>query len=248
MGEPVKMTEAVLCAEFTARARVSGWEVYAETGGWDLLLVWLGTAACDSLDDSPPDLSPGDQWGIQAKLRASYAVLEQALPPYRATRQAPNFRGVLIPAVPSGFMRVCDALRLTVATPHAGPVMAPLWRWPSADRHTLPPIVPTFAGGHPSPSKLSPWRVGALRLMSRLRAGETVMRSDFRRAGIDHRRFETCRWVMRHGPLVKVPGGSDAGYVLHPDPSDGGRLGIHPLPDVGYEAERDALAALEVAS
>ena len=283
-----KITEADLCAAFTVRARACGWEVYAETGGWDLLLVWTGDAPAPvragawtqpidgpiagfqgaSLAADDFGLCPGDQWGIHAKLRGGTEVINQALQGLRfldyAGSQpdaAPDFRGVLIPEKSGQVRAICDALRLDVQTPpESRPydaeredaeqiVIPPRFRWRTAKRHALPPIVPSFVGGHPCPKALTRWRLGALRVAVRLRAGEHLTTADFRAAGVSHSLFVQRRWVQRsHAATVDYVDGvrvtTPARFAIHPTTDERSRDAMSAFPDVGYEAERDAIAAL----
>lgn len=47
-------TEAEMCKAFTARAERSGWDVYPETAGWDLLLVWRDAPVPSIYDENLP--------------------------------------------------------------------------------------------------------------------------------------------------------------------------------------------------
>lgn len=75
-------TEADLCAAFIAYAEPHGWTPYAETAGWDILLV----------------SRTGTQIGIQAKLRFTTAVLVQAVEQcWHWKTPGPDFRAMLCP-------------------------------------------------------------------------------------------------------------------------------------------------------
>ena len=214
--------ETVLCDEFAARARASGWIVYPETGGWDLLLVHADAT----------------QVGVQAKLRPSFDVVAQAMERtfFAPDTHGPDFRAVLVPTATASFRAVCDELRLHVYTAShewARHVAVPLDRLRRAvkQRHALPPIVPSWSGGAPSPKTLSRWRIGSLRLCALLRSRGYITGADFKAHQIDRSRWVAAGWVHSEGDrgsLRYVPGRNACG-----------------LPDVGYEAERDALAALD---
>src|SRR6185312_7545021 len=60
---PLFDTEAAMCAAFSEWAQGQGWTPYAETAGFDILLVH----------------GDGTQIGVQAKLRFNTAVLAQIL-------------------------------------------------------------------------------------------------------------------------------------------------------------------------
>jgi hypothetical protein len=90
-------TEAELCAAFIKWAEKQGWKSYAETAGWDILLV-----AAD-----------GTQIGVQAKLRFNMKVLQQAVDYGLWGRGiGPDFRAVLVPD--SGGKDICAALGMTM--------------------------------------------------------------------------------------------------------------------------------------
>lgn len=217
--------ETELCDAFAARARESGWVVYPETGGWDLLLVHADAT----------------QVGVQAKLRPTFDVVSQALPAGMPgdtyALPGPDFRAVLVPTASHAFVQVCSALRIFVYTPQVETwcraVNSPpdFMRHATTKRHALPPIVPSWSGGAPSPKTLSRWRIGSLRLCALLRSRGYITWADFKAQKVDRSRWVAAGWVRGEGDrgsLRYVPGHNAAG-----------------LPDVGYEAERDALAALD---
>jgi hypothetical protein len=194
-------TEAALCAAFIGwlAAKAPAWTPYAETCGWDILLAHAG----------------GTQVGIQAKLRFNMAVLSQSAEDrYYPNDVGPDFRAVLVPAQ-QGDPGICDALGLTLIRPR----VQPEWnagaidfgdnlsgrgyeRWHYANpakRHPLPAYIPDNPAGVPSPSPLSRWKIGALELVAVMEIRGHLVRDDFRRAGVDHR-----RWVDQW--LEAVPG------------------------------------------
>ena len=234
--------ETELCDGFAARARESGWLVYPETGGWDLLLVAQTAARTE----------PGTQVGVQAKLRANVEVIAQAMDAAPLhdfderpipnslgafVPKGPDFRTVLVPKWSGEFRALCRALRLHVYTHgsefrHVETVHVPpegLRR--TVNRYALPPIVPSWSGGAPSPKTLSGWRIGALRICATLRARGFVSPADFKAHGIDSSRWVAGGWVTSTGPRGSI--------VYVPGPR------AEALPDVGYEAERDALVAAD---
>lgn len=251
-----KRTEAEICDIFRTAAEGDGWVVYPEIGQWDLLLVWSG--------DHPqwrgtPKIDPGTQIGIEAKLRANVDALAQCIERPKTT--GPDYRAVLAPRVGASFRTVAKALSVATYsiagnTPKPDgdldsdlvymsrggirqPIMAPPMdlQWHPKRRHKLPPIVPTFSGGEASPRSLTRWRISALRIMARLRAGEEMSAADFRAAGTDHRIWVQYGWVLRS----RIGKDRRFFYRLNLDSSAA-------LPDVGYESERDALVALDSGS
>src|SRR5580700_7533617 len=75
-------TEADLCAGFIAET-TGDWQAYAETEGWDILLVRR---------------ADGTQIGIQAKLRLNAKVLLQAAEGKWNQELGPDYRAILIPS------------------------------------------------------------------------------------------------------------------------------------------------------
>lgn len=104
-------TEAELCADFRAWLEDhSGWIAYNETAGWDMLAVFRGTL----------------QIGIQAKLRPTFRLIEQALDGVRyrageveAYDRGPHYRAVLVPHADQDAVRVFRRLRVILLTPRA---------------------------------------------------------------------------------------------------------------------------------
>ncbi len=248
LGSAGFKSEAELCDAFAARARATGWEVYPEVSGWDLLLVWTGDAPIPSpacaydhmsvsfyskvyaiTQDWDGTLKPGDQLGLQAKLHPNLQVLSQGISDLEAKWKGPDFRGVLVPHTNPEFNLIASqlGLRVYVENTERDVILPPLVRWRTGGKVWVPPVVPTWSGGLPGPRTLSKWRVGALRLCARLRAGSELSKDDFKAAGIEHRTWVSRGWVT--GSRV----GKDYRY----------RLGRNTdLPDAGYEAERDLLA------
>ena len=61
--------------------------------------------------------------------------------------------------------------------------------WNPAKRCTLPEFVPTVACGVPSPIQLTPWKIGALRVLAELELDGYVTAKSVRAHGVDARRF-----------------------------------------------------------
>lgn len=209
--DPQFATEADLCAAFIAwaaretgraggRAPTPAWTAYAETAGWDILLV-----AAD-----------GTQIGIQAKQRFNMKVLQQAVPPtWEAWRDSgPDYRAVLVPARDPDAANLCAALGLmmfaSTATWRDETEFSPGlnfehydggWHWWSPrTRCALPDFVPDVVAGASGPVQLTKWKVQALRLIARLEIRGHVTRADFRILGMDPR-----RWLGPQGWLLSDP-------------------------------------------
>jgi len=178
-------TEAAMCADFSAWVLGQGWTPYPETAGWDLLLVG----------------SDGTQVGIHAKLRLNLWVMAQAIPDHwdAWSDEGPDFRAVLVPNTPIGH-RICGALGLCVFQPTLSGGFSPKlgggggssqgWHyWNPKRRHRLPEYVPDVAAGAPAPVRLTDWKIKALRICAVLEIRGSVTRDDFKRYGVDHRRW-----------------------------------------------------------
>lgn len=204
MKQPSFATEADLCAAFLS-ALPKEWTAYPETQGWDILLVRS---------------SDGFQIGIEAKLKLNARVLLQAAedgPHFYGDRPGPDCRAVLVPA--SGVSELAGlaphlcltVIRVTLASHYWQRVQ--FWpglpheqgRFTSADdwhellpakRHRLPDYVPDVHAGASAPIQLTDWKIRAMRIAVLL--GETgfVDRSDFKRIGIDIRRWIEGRWLV----------------------------------------------------
>lgn len=202
MKKPIRYaTEADLCADFIRWVkRQSGkiirggiktpnWTPYAETAGWDILLVG---------DD-------GTQIGVQAKLKFNLKVLMQSVPDswddWRG--RDPDYRAVLVPDRDTGYSNLCAALGLMLFTPHYdygnGMEFEPSldmhthnggWHyWSPLKRCELPEFVPDVIAGDSAPVQLTKWKIAALRIVATLEVMGHVTRQDFRGYGVDPRRW-----------------------------------------------------------
>ncbi len=199
--EPQFATEADLCATFLAWVhacsgkvkrgeRCPVWTPYAETAGWDILLV----------------AEDGTQIGIQAKLKFNMKVLAQTVPDSWAVwhQRGPDYRAVLVPERDSTHLNICTALGLILFTPDGRPWgLDPVqefspdlgspgstWHWWSPEkREKLPAYVPDVVAGAAGPVQLTEWKVKALRMVALLEVQGTVNRTDFRNNHLDSRRW-----------------------------------------------------------
>ena len=241
-------TEAEMVQAFVAEVgrknglawRDQKWVVYAETGGFDLLLV---------------EESTGLQVGIEAKLSLNAKVLAQALPQrsYWADT-GPDYRAVLVPSqkCQHHMTELAAALGITVITIRPSehrygdqvsiinPTHLPSqdfshdygwFAFVPAQRVTLPEYIPDVSGGHAAPVALTIWKIKAIKLMVLLDRRGYVTRHDMKLLQIS-----PSRWTDR-----------TSGY-LSPDPIKGGyvRNGLtpdlkaqHPVNYVEIEADFD---------
>ena len=200
-------TEVALCASFLEWLKAfADWTPYAETEGWDILLVH----------------ADGTQIGVQAKLRFNMDVLHQAVESgYGWNETGPDYRAVLVPE-DSGGRNLCDALGLTLIRPRKmygdriefSPDFSDRsherWHYQNpGKRCPLPSYVPDVPAGASGPVALTRWKVGALQISAIIEIRGWVTRTDFRVAGIDHRRWietwlepvpdQPGRWRWRDG-------------------------------------------------
>lgn len=208
-------TEADLCACFIA-AIGPGWVSYAESCGWDILLVRK---------------ADGFQIGIEAKLKLNLLVVAQALEdgrPYAAESPGPDCRAVLVPDEGVGALDlIAGYIGFTIIRVHApggwqGTFSPPLpkaegrggfgaegwFECGPAARHVLPDYVPDVVAGSPSPVQLTAWKIAAIKMSITLDQRGYVTRADFKAHGIDYR-----RWIAReYGWLIA----NDGRYTVGP--------------------------------
>lgn len=202
-------TEADLCAAFID-ALPPEWTAYAETAGWDILLVRR---------------SDGFQIGIEAKLRLNTDVINQAIEDgchYSADHAGPDCRAVLVPNDDArGFDKIAAYIGFTIIR------MSASNEWNKRDRfrpwlprgtgnfasfdddwfelcpgkrHELPEYVPDVAAGASAPLQLTAWKISAIKIAVILETRGWVARSDFKHVGIDYRRWIAAesRWLVKN--------------------------------------------------
>lgn len=197
---PAFKTEIDLCAAFIA-AVPKEWTAYAETSGWDILLV----------------RSDGCQIGVEAKLKLNATVLVQAAEDRWSTdREGPDYRAVLVPQF--------EANKLAALAPHCAITVIrfrgaspPHVRWTQFDpglpdekqsysaeqwhellparRYKLPEYIPDVAAGASAPLQLTHWKISALRIAALLHTTGFLTRDDFKRQHIDIRRWISGGWL-----------------------------------------------------
>lgn len=218
-------SEAELCATFIKQLP-EGWTAYAETAGFDILLV-------RGVD--------GAQIGVEAKLTLNTKVVLQAAERtshhYQDT-QGPDFRAVLVPYGRAGgeLSQICRLLHVTVIemkskavylaqggnrnfkkkfTPDLPKVGDYVWREEWFDcapwkRCKLPEYIPDVTAGASAPSTLSDWKISAIKISVLVERTGFVTRADFAQLKIDHRRFLDMGWLKQSGDRGK--------YVIGPYP------------------------------
>lgn len=209
-------SEVELCARFIENVGPD-WIAYAETAGWDILLVRK---------------ADGFQIGIEAKLKLNALVLTQALEEYGSwsvEKPGPDCRAVLVPESEQGYDRIAAYIGVTVLrvhSPNARYLSRPFYpslpiigkgyvggeeswyEWAPAQRHRLPEYVPDVPAGASAPTQLTDWKIGALKIAVTLEKRGYVTRADFKHIQIDHRRWlaSGMGWLtVENGRYVKGP-------------------------------------------
>lgn len=197
--------ESDLCAAFIAA--IGDWTAYAETAGWDVLLV----------------REDGFQIGVQAKLRLNTVVVAQALEErWYVDRRGPDCRAVLVPddGVVAGMVTICSHLGITVITMGRrgfSPQLPSGRSWTDKQWHEfcptqrcrLPAYVPEHQlAGRAAPLQLTDWKIKAIKLAIILERTGSVSRQDFKHLGLDHR-----RWVTPGAEWLQVEAGA---YIAGP--------------------------------
>lgn len=220
--------EAALCAEFLS-VLPKEWTAYAETAGWDILLVRK---------------SDGFQIGIEAKLKLNAHVVSQALEEWggwNADRPGPDCRAVLVPRGENGFERIASYIGVVIiwVTPASEsrlsyrpaaffhPTLPDEYQadrrwheWMPAQRHRLPDYIPDVPAGVPAPVQLTPWKVKAIKLMVLAEERGFITRQDFKHLSLDHRPFISAEGWLR-------PTGERGRYAVH-HPAPNGLKEQHP--------------------
>lgn len=198
--------ETDLCAAFIA-SLPEGWTAYAETGGFDIVLVRN---------------ADGVQIGVEAKLKLNGKVICQAaeyVSSYHVARENPDFRAVLVPfGVSQDLAPVCAHLGITVIGMHApeyrySPKFSPelprisKHSWDGrgwyelcpAKRISLPDWVPDVKAGDSAPLALTPWKIGAIKLVITLARRGYLTRQDFAHFDISMSRWTQGKWIIKDG-------------------------------------------------
>lgn len=210
-------SETDLCRDFIAWAKLQGWVAYAETAGFDILLVGAG----------------GVQIGVQAKLRFNATLLRQILPSsWSWDGDGPDYRAVLLPSATHDIAGVCDAIGVITFRPrgnqqvlHIGSTeedyhskFFPMLKieyfhhyWNPMTRCVLPEYVPDVAAGASCPIQLTEWKIAALRVCAMLEIHGEVTTKQIKEFGIDPRRWahSAAGWLqpvhMKRGYYQRGP-------------------------------------------
>lgn len=207
--QPRFENEAHLCRRFI-ELLPKGWTPYAETAGWDILLVRN---------------ADGFQIGVQAKMKLNPHVVSQALEDGREwdiTTSGPDCRAVLVPVDGASFFdRICDYIGITIVRCHVQklrgctrrefypelPVLGDppyssnrdWFEWCPAKRCRLPEYVPDVAAGASAPLQLTDWKIRAIKMAVLLETRGFATRADFKHLRLDYRRWVTSGWLEACG-------------------------------------------------
>lgn len=256
-SSPIKASfpkESDLCAAFIA-ALPAEWTAYAETAGYDILLVH----------------ADGTQVGIEAKLVLNTKVIIQivaSLQDRYCGLICPDYLAVLIPwgckspelVTLTRYMGVAvieqhdaasseehrkanwarKAIKFKPDLPNIGARYEDYysgWRdQMPAERCKLPDYVPDVVAGAPAPSTLSEWKIGAIKLSILLEKRGEITSMDFKTLRIHRQRWLECKWVTQ--------GDQRGHYVIGPRPLN--LRAQHPINYAQIEADFEKWAPAEV--
>lgn len=159
-------------------------------------------------------------------MRLNADVLSQALRGTDWDMAGPDYRAVLVPEV-NGLGEIACMLGIAVYYPgfkastffRLNPHLpGGLHDWNPPKRHKLPEFVPDVAAGVPSPTQLTPWKIGALKLLAEIEVKGSVSRNDIRGCGIDPRRWTSAdNWLSPIGNGRYVRGSAPRFEDQHPE-------------------------------
>ncbi|WP_367346473.1 hypothetical protein [Stenotrophomonas bentonitica] len=209
-------TEAALCVQLIeCLTSTGGWEIYPETAGFDILAVWkatghqLGIEAKLQLNSKVADQILPRHWSschgqgpdfravlVPCTTEANYGIARmldalgvQVLVPDVASRYWKPKPGEQV-------KRDVHPADLRSSAPwdtESGNLYdwgQPAWfDWNPEQRCTLPEIVPLVAAGVPAPLRLTPWKIGALKVLADIELDGFTTAKGVRAHGIDPRRF-----------------------------------------------------------
>ena len=209
-AEPLFKTEAEMCAAFQKWAETEGWVVYPETAGHDMLLVDKDS----------------HQMAVEAKLHPNLKVISQILPSHwdwhHAGREScgPDYRAILIPDRPDFVAELLQYVGVEVfyASQHSYWGKSPqgitfvrcfdgaMHDWNPAQRFELPEYKSHHTAGAPSPIQLTPWKIGALKVLAMLELDGEITRAQIALIGISPQ-----RWCISGGWLL--PGSTRGKWI-----------------------------------
>lgn len=205
-------SESELCQSLIDACRAQGWACYAETFGFDILLV------------SPA----GTRLGIEAKLQPNAKVIDQAREHTRRNKKAAHYVVVVVPHAAPRFYQACNALNIGVLVLEPGVAQVDILKGLSlatdcVARSTvtlkpLPAVCVDMPAGVPSPRSITPWKLAAVRFCMDHLGSDAITAAMFVAAGLDHRRWVKSKWLVPTSKIVGASGRLVQAYKLGPAP------------------------------
>ncbi len=238
-------TEAALCARLIeCLSSTGGWQIYPETAGFDILAVWkatghqLGIEAKLQLNAKVADqILPSDWYGghrqgpdfravlVPCTTEANYGIARmldalgvQVLVPDSCTgRWKPQPGEQIQRGVHRADLRISSPWDTEGGQLHD--YCQPAWfDWNPQHRCTLPEIVPLVAAGVPAPIRLTPWKIGALKVLADIEVDGFTTAKGVRAHGVDPRRFcASDGWLQQLGDGKWARGSIPAFDQQHPE-------------------------------
>lgn len=238
-------TEAALCARLIdCLTSTGGWVVYPETAGFDILAVWaatghqLGIEAKLQLNSKVADQILPQLWGgagargpdfravlVPCTTEANQGIARmleslgvQVLVPDSCTDRWNPQPGQQIQREVHR-----QDLRSTAPWDTDGGALRewgqPAWfDWNPEQRCELPEIVPLVAAGVPAPVRLTPWKIGALKVLADIELDGFTTAKGVRAHGVDPRRFcASDGWLQQLGEGRWARGSIPAFDRQHPE-------------------------------
>jgi hypothetical protein len=232
--------EASLCDMFIRDMRaMGGWTIYPETAGFDILLVrdatghQLGVEAKLQLNAKvASQILPGDHGGCG--VAAPGPDFRAVIVPYitESSEGIAEMLRILGVQVFAPDARYYGKMQFTL-TRHYGQkdarafdvTQGKLMEWDLAwhdwnppKRCELPSIVPDVRAGVPAPLQLTPWKIGALKVLADLEIDGFVTAKSVRAHNVDARRFcASDGWLVSLGNGRWARGSVPAFDQQHPD-------------------------------
>ncbi|HFF6004442.1 TPA: hypothetical protein ACGCGV_000954 [Stenotrophomonas maltophilia] len=238
-------TEAALCNRLIeCLSSTGGWEIYPETANFDILAVWkatghqLGIEAKLQLNAKVADQILPHRWGgsggdgpdfravlVPCTTEANYGIARML--------EALGVQ-VLVPDSCSGRWRQQpgeqiqrEVHRADLRSPAPWDAETgnlydygqPAWfDWNPTHRCVLPEIVPLVAAGVPAPLRLTPWKIGALKVLADIELDGFTTAKGVRAHGVDPRRFcASDGWLQQLGEGRWARGSIPAFDKQHPE-------------------------------
>ena len=234
--------EASLCDLFIRDMRaMGGWTIYPETAGFDILLVrdatghQLGIEAKLQLNAKvASQILPSDHMGYSRDGGVPGPDFRAVIVPCltESSEGIAEMLRILGVAVLSPDTRYLGKMQFTLTRHYgqqdarafdvsAGKLMEwdLAWHdWNPPKRCELPSIVPDVPAGVPSPIQLTPWKIGALKVLADLELDGFVTAKSVRAHNVDARRFcASDGWLVSLGNGRWGRGNVPAFDQQHPD-------------------------------